>query len=82
MTPAHKQTDPAKLPGQIVNPPEWPGNHDMMDDTAGLRPVLPGTVGEYAARKAKLDACERDRLPDTDANWKPNSDMPSGWDHV
>lgn len=29
-TPAHKQTDPAKKPGQIVNPPVV--NHDLMDD--------------------------------------------------
>lgn len=29
-TPAHKQTDPAKRPGQLINDPDF--NHDLMDD--------------------------------------------------
>ena len=33
-TPFHKQTDPAKQAGQIINRPEPPSNHDMMDDMA------------------------------------------------
>lgn len=39
-TPAHKQTDPSKAPGQWVNPNAKPAgqtfNHDMMDDMAGI----------------------------------------------
>lgn len=68
--PPQHQTDPAKAPGQIVNRPEMEG---MMDDMAlhafMNRKPAPGTVGEYARRKS-------------DEDFKPDRDLPSGWDHV
>lgn len=60
-TPAHKQTDPSKLPGQIVNPIplDHEFNHDMMDDMALHRFMNPQsvvgkehTLGDYVARKS------------------------------
>lgn len=38
--PAHKQTDPAKMPGQIVNSI----NFDMMDDMAGIQTPSPSAL--------------------------------------
>jgi hypothetical protein len=46
--PAQHQTDPAKLPGQIINP------HPRTDQEVYRfmnRPTQAGTVGEYARRK-------------------------------
>jgi hypothetical protein len=56
-TPAHKQTDPAAQPGQIVNPIGFSGNHDMMDDQALYRFMnsegkhRDRTLGDYIRRK-------------------------------
>jgi len=46
-TPAHKQTDPEKKPGQIVNPI----NSDLMDDMAN-----------YCAKEVQMDAVQRQLL--------------------
>lgn len=56
-TPAHKQTDPASKPGQIVNPVGFSGNHDMMDDQSlyrfmnSERKHRDGVLGDYIRRK-------------------------------
>jgi hypothetical protein len=56
-TPAHKQTNPAALPGQVVNPIGFSGNHDMMDDQALYRFMnsegkhRDRTLGDYIRRK-------------------------------
>lgn len=58
-TPAHKQTDPSRLPGQIVNPVGFSGNHDMMDDQSLYRFMNSRprdrevTLGDYIRRKGE-----------------------------
>ena len=60
--PAHKQTDPAKQAGQIINRPEPPSNHDMMDDMAEYvsakehKPVHGGRPGEIERKVQKMQA--------------------------
>lgn len=46
--PAHNQTDPAKLPGQVRNPIPMTDQevYRMMNPTP-----IPGTLGEYLRRK-------------------------------
>jgi hypothetical protein len=58
--PPQHQTDPSKLPGQIVNQPSWDtqGQEDMMDDMAlhafmnpKPKPQPDSTLGDYIRRK-------------------------------
>jgi hypothetical protein len=58
-TPAHKQTDPAKQAGQIVNPVGMPDNYDMLDDqslyTMMNRKPRDKTLGDYVRRKSDVE---------------------------
>lgn len=97
-TPAHKQTDPDKLPGQIVNPIPAPRvdvtvgdyirrKHDSWE--AGQRAYAElATAGVSAEEKAAVLGeafCARifDGVNGTSCNdFKPGRDVPQGWDHV
>jgi len=53
--PAHKQTDPAKLPGQIVNPIPDPGTEH--------------TLAQYIQRKLRNDAFNTVKQEQTFDQW-------------
>lgn len=61
-TPAHKQTDPSKAPGQWVNPHAKPHggvfNHDMMDDMAGITPAEEAQVSALLAHRKQEEAAK------------------------
>ena len=77
--PPQHQTDPAKMPGQIVNPLPDTFNHDMMDDMALHRFMRPAdkTIGDYARRKSDMPFNGA-----THDDFKPARDLPSSHDPV
>lgn len=90
--PAHKQTDPAKMPGQssIPHPHAHPWPVAGRICPAHVERLHLRTLGDVLVYQHRLATSEHlhqapnghDMMDDMGDSFKPGRDVPQGWDHV